>query len=70
MQYTWRCEDCNQDTDVTRALKDMDIPPEGCDRCNSNRLYRVILPKQGCKGFILEGTGWHETDYGKRSSYK
>lgn len=69
--YSWFCRTCDQDTECTRPSKDIDLKPDnGCVSCGSTaHLERVIRPKPSkVKGFILEGGGWHDTDYTKTRS--
>lgn len=70
--YTWCCETCDADTEVKRSFDDIDLGPDnGCHVCgSSDKLRRVIrlARSKGVKGFILEGTGWHDTEYTKNRS--
>ena len=65
MIYTWRCDKCKKETDVSRSLADIDKgPDESC--CGT---YERIIPQlatRGIKGFVLEGTGWGYDGYVSR----
>lgn len=65
MIYSWECQQCQEVTEVQRPVKDIDQGPDnGCNKCLGKDLKRVILPQRmGTKGFILEGQGWHHTEY-------
>ena len=66
MVYTWRCEQCGADTEVSRAIKDIDKgPDDGCGGCGHPRLVRVIVRNPDTKGFILNGAGWYHDGYSK-----
>ncbi len=69
MIYSWECQQCQQVTEVTRKVADIDVGPEGGCECGGKELKRVILPRNnGLKGFILEGRGWHDDLYTKNRS--
>ncbi len=71
MVYVWKCKDCEHENEVIRSLADIDVGPDCCDACDSKKLRRVVvLNSSGTKGFVLEGTGWHATDYSKTRSYR
>lgn len=66
-QYCWRCDKCEAETIVVRSMSSIDVPPDdGCDKCKSTELKRVIVPPEsGVKGFILvdSGIGWAAHGY-------
>ena len=70
MYYSWLCED-GHETEVERKLADIDVAPERCSACTKVPNKRIILVnKSGVKGFILEGSGWHNDNYSKYRSIK
>lgn len=69
MTYYWVTDCCKQETFVSRPLADIDVGPEDSCGCGKNEWSRQI-PKldSNRKGFQLEGTGWHATDYSSTKS--
>lgn len=71
--YDWECRECTEVTQVTHSSsKQYDVPPEnGCEKCGSKSLDKIIVRPANCKGVILLGeTGWHHTDYSKYRSIR
>lgn len=70
--YTWKCDKCDQLTEVIQKMVDSEVPPPKCDHCESTTFaHSVIVRPTNCKGFILEGdSGWHHTDYTKYRSVR
>lgn len=64
MIYTWRCKDCNKITEVERAFKDYDKPPEKCESCKSTTLSRVILEAPSTPFQQLRQSGMFADDNG------
>jgi putative FmdB family regulatory protein len=57
--YEYKCEECGEIFEIFQ--KSSDPPPEKHE-CGSNKISRVISKSS----FILEGTGWYETDYKRK----
>ena len=61
--YTYKCK-CGTTTDVVRAMKDIDVPPDnGCESCGSKDIERTIVVDPKSKNFVLNGGGWHNDCY-------
>jgi putative FmdB family regulatory protein len=56
--YTWKCEDCDKETEVDRHIRNYN-DPHTCE-CGSENTTRLIS-----KGttFNLEGGGWFKDGY-------
>ena len=68
--YSWECDKCQTITEVERKVADIDKKPDGgCSKCAAEDMKRVILPKK-TKGFVLNGDGWHHTEYSRYRSIK
>lgn len=75
MLYSWECQvvDCKTITEVTRKVAEIDLAPlDGCGKCGSKVMQRVILPREnGVKGFLLtDKFGGHDSEYTKTRSRK
>ena len=58
--YTWQCSKCADITEVSRSMKDYNLPPDqGCKTCQSKELKKTIEPTK----FILQGEGWYHNSY-------
>lgn len=70
--YDWECAECQTVTEVVRNTKQYDVPPEdGCQKCQSKNLHKIIIRPEGVKGYLLLGdSGWHHTDYSRYRSVK
>lgn len=69
MVYVWQCAMCPETAEVIRKVDDIDVPPEICEHCHSSSFSgRVIVRPSNCKGYILQGTGWHDDQYTKHRS--
>ena len=60
--YEYRCNNCEKTFEVFKSIKDETVP--SCPYCGSNDVIRLISPTS----FILKGSGWYVTDYGRGSS--
>jgi putative FmdB family regulatory protein len=66
--YLYKCK-CGATTDVVRAMKDIDLPPDnGCESCGSREISRQIVVDPKAKNFVLNGGGWHDNLYTKTRS--
>lgn len=69
--YTWKCADCLKDTVVSRPMSEYNKAPDECSNCASVNMSRIIVPlDSGVRGFVLNGDGWHHTEYSKYRSIK
>lgn len=59
--YEYCCRKCGELTEV--ILKITDSPPKKCEGCGG-KLEKQISNTT----FILKGTGWYATDYGKKDT--
>jgi putative FmdB family regulatory protein len=59
--YEYRCTSCQDDFEVTQKISD--APLEECPKCQG-RLEKMISQSS----FVLKGTGWYMTDYGRKGS--
>lgn len=66
MTYFWRAKCCETSVYVSRKLADIDLAPEdqcACGKCEWAR--EIPRLDSGRKGYLLEGHGWHDQEYGK-----
>lgn len=70
--YDWQCRECESVTEVIRNSMQYDVPPEdGCEKCGSGALDKIVIRPKGVKGYLLLGDhGWHHTDFTKYRSIK
>lgn len=55
-KYTWKCTECEGDTEVTRRISEYKKPPEECTHCGKEtKMERQIASGTN---FNLEGDGW------------
>jgi putative FmdB family regulatory protein len=57
--YEYKCLKCGEIFEVFQKLSD---PPPKSHTCGSRRVQRVMSRTS----FILKGTGWYITDYGRK----
>jgi putative FmdB family regulatory protein len=58
--YEYQCLKCGEIFEVFQKLSD---PPPKSHKCGSRRVQRVMSKTS----FVLKGTGWYITDYGRKS---
>jgi len=59
--YEYHCNSCNKDFEVQKKITE---PPEtDCIYCGSHNTQRLV----SLCSFILKGTGWYITDYGRKN---
>ncbi len=59
--YEYRCENCGREFEEWQKFSD--APVEKCQECGG-KTHRLISQST----FVLKGSGWYATDYGKGSS--
>jgi putative FmdB family regulatory protein len=59
--YEYRCENCGREFEEWQKMSD--APVETCQQCGG-KTHRLISQST----FVLKGSGWYVTDYGKGSS--
>jgi putative FmdB family regulatory protein len=59
--YEYRCENCGREFEELQKFSD--APVEKCQQCGG-KTHRLISQST----FVLKGSGWYATDYGKGSS--
>lgn len=63
--YVWKCNKCQEATEVTRSISNSDLPPVACKNCEETKTLtdwqKVIQPT----GFVLNGGGWFKDNYEK-----
>lgn len=57
--YEYICPKCKEEAEVIQNFND---PPIECDKCGDEMERQMSL-----SSFALKGSGWYETEYGKRS---
>ena len=57
--YEYHCRDCGEDLEITQRITEQ--PLEMCPSCGG-ALNKLISHTS----FILKGTGWYATDYGRK----
>lgn len=57
MTYVWKCLACETETEIQRPMKDSQIPPEGCDFCNSQegKWEKVMFAPNFTRRTFLDG---------------
>lgn len=58
--YEYQCQGCNYVFEEMQGFKDK--PIKKCPSCKKNKAKRLI----SLSAFHLQGSGWYETDYGKK----
>jgi len=61
LTYEYRCNACNKQFEVEQRISDK--PHAVCPFCGSSECQRLI----SLSSFILKGTGWYVTDYGRKN---
>lgn len=61
MIYTWKCLECNTETDVEGPMSQSHVAPSKCikEKCYSDRFERVL----NNFNFVLKGKGWYKDGY-------
>lgn len=59
MTYCWSCSKCERITNVSRAVKDIDVPPDSCEHCDSTSFSHraIVRDNPSVKQVILADTG-------------
>ena len=60
--YEYQCESCG--TTFEKMQRITEPPPEECDACGAGPVHKLISQST----FILKGSGWYVTDYGRGKS--
>lgn len=58
--YEYQCQGCSYVFEEMQGFKDK--PIKQCPSCKKNKAKRLI----SLSAFHLQGSGWYETDYGKK----
>ena len=61
--YQYRCKQCGCEKEVFQRMGDDVLTT--CPECNAEEYERVISAEGG---FLLKGSGFHNTDYKKKSA--
>lgn len=61
--YEYRCRSCRDEFEVTQKITDS--PLKQCPKCNGD-VDKLISHTS----FVLKGSGWYQTDYGRKGSDK
>lgn len=59
--YEYKCDGCEEVFEVFQKVSD---PPPAQHSCGSTQVHRVLSNTS----FVLKGTGWYITDYGRKDS--
>ncbi len=62
--YEYRCEDCGHEFEVIQRFSDE--PISVCEGCGKEKAKRLISQTS----FVLKGSGWYATDYGRKGANK
>lgn len=62
--YEYRCEDCGHEFEVIQRFSD--DPVTVCENCGKETAKRLISQTS----FVLKGSGWYVTDYGRKGAKK
>ena len=57
--YQWRCNNCKNEVEVQRPMKDYKVPPEDPCKCGKGEYIKFI----GQSTFLLQGGNWHSDEY-------
>jgi len=60
--YRYHCEDCEVFFEMSRRITDSTLPE--CPECGSDNTHKTVTQSS----FVLKGSGWYATDYGKKTS--
>lgn len=60
--YEYHCDACDSDFELMRRVTDESQPT--CAECGSAEVRRVVSQSS----FVLKGSGWYVTDYGRKNS--
>lgn len=60
--YQYRCSECGHELEALQKMSDDAL--KTCPKCGKDALERVISAEGG---FMLKGSGFYGTDYGKKS---
>ncbi len=58
--YEYECKACGLFFEEMQGFNDK--PIKKCPKCKKKKVYKLI----SLSAFHLQGTGWYETDYGKK----
>jgi len=58
--YEYRCNSCHDEFEITQKITD--APLAACPKCEG-AVEKLISHSS----FVLKGSGWYATDYGKKS---
>lgn len=61
--YEYRCTSCQDDFEVNQKISD--APLSECPKCHGS-LEKLISQSS----FVLKGSGWYMTDYGRKGAAK
>jgi putative FmdB family regulatory protein len=61
--YEYRCTSCHDDFEVNQKMSD--APLAECPKCHGS-LEKLISQSS----FVLKGSGWYMTDYGRKGAEK
>lgn len=59
--YEYFCESCQTKIELMRPR---DSHPERCPECQTTDSLKLLM---SLSSFKLQGSGWYQTDYGKKS---
>lgn len=62
--YEYKCGDCGKNFEVMQKFSDK--PVGTCIHCSGKKVEKLI----SASSFVLKGTGWHASDYGKKEKPK
>ena len=60
--YQYRCKKCGHELEELQSITEE--PLKRCPSCHTDNLTRVM----GTAGLIFKGSGFYQTDYGKKGS--
>ncbi len=58
--YEYECRTCGEVFELLQRLNDP--PPDKCPKCGSKN----VAKRMSLSSFVLKGSGWYVTDYGKK----
>jgi len=61
--YEYHCESCGSDFEVMQRITEP--PVETCENCGAGPVHKLISQST----FILKGSGWYVTDYGRGKTH-
>lgn len=62
--YEYRCKECGKNFEEMQKFSDK--PIKTCKYCSGKNVEKLI----SASSFVLKGSGWHATDYGKKERPK